>query len=77
MSRRSRQAQYSTRYVASSHQTANHDPDVAKIGYTVMIVLIEIIIADITSLRSRLFFSYVPAIPFLVSLSHPSHHVHH
>jgi SIT family siderophore-iron:H+ symporter-like MFS transporter len=32
-----------------------------------MIVLIEIIIADITSLRSRLFFSYVPAIPFLVS----------
>lgn len=38
-----------------------------QVGYTVMIVLIEIVIADITSLRSRLFFSYVPAIPFLVS----------
>lgn len=37
-----------------------------QVGYTVMIVLIEIVIADITSLRSRLFFSYVPAIPFLV-----------
>lgn len=35
-----------------------------------MIVLIEIIIADITSLRSRLLFSYVPAIPFLVSCLH-------
>lgn len=38
-----------------------------QIGYTVVIVLIEIIIADITSLRSRLFFSYVPAIPFLIN----------
>ncbi|KAJ4982667.1 major facilitator superfamily transporter [Stagonosporopsis vannaccii] len=38
-----------------------------QVGYTVMIVLIEIIIADITSLRSRLFFSYVPAIPFLIN----------
>ncbi|KAJ4353159.1 ferrioxamine B transporter [Ascochyta clinopodiicola] len=38
-----------------------------QIGYTTMIVLIEIIIADITSLRSRLFFSYVPAIPFLIN----------
>ena len=37
-----------------------------KVGYTTMIVLIEVIIADITSLRSRLLFSYVPAIPFLV-----------
>ncbi|KAF2630363.1 siderochrome-iron transporter-like protein Sit1 [Macroventuria anomochaeta] len=38
-----------------------------QVGYTTMIVLIEIIIADITSLRSRLFFSYVPAIPFLIN----------
>ncbi|KAH9866005.1 ferrioxamine B transporter [Plenodomus biglobosus] len=38
-----------------------------QVGYTVIIVLIEIIIADITSLRSRLFFSYVPAIPFLIN----------
>ncbi|KAF1362103.1 siderochrome-iron transporter-like protein Sit1 [Lizonia empirigonia] len=38
-----------------------------QVGYTTMIVLIEIIIADITSLRSRIFFSYVPAIPFLIN----------
>lgn len=38
-----------------------------QIGYTVVIVLVEIIIADITSLRSRLFFSYIPAIPFLIN----------
>lgn len=38
-----------------------------QIGYTVIIVLIEVIIADITSLRSRLLFSYVPAIPFLIN----------
>ncbi|OAL44457.1 siderochrome-iron transporter-like protein Sit1 [Pyrenochaeta sp. DS3sAY3a] len=38
-----------------------------QVGYTVIIVLIEIIIADITSLRSRLLFSYVPAIPFLIN----------
>lgn len=38
-----------------------------QVGYTVVIVLIEVIIADITSLRSRLLFSYIPALPFLVS----------
>ncbi|KAH7389870.1 siderochrome-iron transporter-like protein Sit1 [Pyrenochaeta sp. MPI-SDFR-AT-0127] len=38
-----------------------------QIGYTVVIVLIEIIIADITSLRSRLLASYIPAIPFLIN----------
>ncbi|KAF2825944.1 siderochrome-iron transporter-like protein Sit1 [Ophiobolus disseminans] len=38
-----------------------------QIGYTVVIVLIEVIIADITSLRSRLFFSYIPALPFLIN----------
>jgi hypothetical protein len=40
----------------------------SKISYTVVIVLIEVIINDITSLRSR-FFSYIPALPFLVSIS--------
>lgn len=40
-----------------------------QIGYTTIIVLIEVIIADITSLRSRLFFSYIPAVPFLVSVT--------
>jgi SIT family siderophore-iron:H+ symporter-like MFS transporter len=38
-----------------------------QVGYTTIIVLIEIIIADITSLRSRLLCSYVPAIPFLIN----------
>ncbi|KAG9187869.1 hypothetical protein G6011_05740 [Alternaria panax] len=38
-----------------------------QVGYTTIIVLIEVIIADITSLRSRLFFSYIPAIPFLIN----------
>ncbi|KAF1912070.1 siderochrome-iron transporter-like protein Sit1 [Ampelomyces quisqualis] len=38
-----------------------------QIGYTVVIVLIEVIIADITSLRSRLLFSYIPALPFLIN----------
>jgi hypothetical protein len=40
----------------------------SKIGYTVVIVLIVVIITDITSLRLQLFFSYIPALPFLVSI---------
>lgn len=36
-------------------------------GYTMLILLIEVIVADITSTRARLFFSYVPALPFLVN----------
>ena len=38
-----------------------------QIGYTCVLLLVEVIIADITSLRARLFFSYVPALPFLVN----------
>jgi SIT family siderophore-iron:H+ symporter-like MFS transporter len=30
-------------------------------------LLVEILIADVTSSRSRLLFSYVPALPFIVS----------
>lgn len=52
--------------VASNVETFAAGAVFYQVGYTVMIVLIEIVIADITSLRSRLFFSYVPAIPFLV-----------
>lgn len=29
-------------------------------------LLVEIIIADVTTLRNRLFFSYIPATPFIV-----------
>ncbi|KAJ8104885.1 hypothetical protein OPT61_g10514 [Boeremia exigua] len=53
--------------VGSNVQTFAAGAVFYQVGYTVMIVLIEIIIADITSLRSRLFFSYVPAIPFLIN----------
>ncbi|PHH66024.1 hypothetical protein CDD81_549 [Ophiocordyceps australis] len=38
-----------------------------QIGYTSIIFLVEIIIADITSTRTRLFFSYIPALPFIIN----------
>jgi MFS transporter, SIT family, siderophore-iron:H+ symporter len=38
-----------------------------QVGYTCIILLVEVIIADITSLRARLFFSYIPALPFLIN----------
>lgn len=38
-----------------------------QIGYTMVILLVEIIIADITSTRSRLFFTYLPALPFIIN----------
>lgn len=38
-----------------------------QIGYTMIILLIEVIIADITSTRARLFFSYIPALPFIIN----------
>ena len=39
-----------------------------QIGYTMIICLVEVIIADITSTRSRLFFSYIPALPFIINI---------
>lgn len=38
-----------------------------QIGYTCVILLVEVIIADTTSMRSRVFFSYIPATPFLIN----------
>lgn len=38
-----------------------------QIGYTCILLLVEVVIADITSLRSRLFFSYIPALPFIIN----------
>ncbi|KAJ4370191.1 ferrioxamine B transporter [Didymella sp. IMI 355093] len=38
-----------------------------QIGFTASVLILEIIVADTTSLRSRLFFSYIPALPFLVN----------
>lgn len=37
-----------------------------QIGYTMIILLVEVIVADLTSTRARLFFSFVPALPFVV-----------
>ncbi|ORX38194.1 siderochrome-iron uptake transporter [Kockovaella imperatae] len=36
-------------------------------GYTGIQLLVEVIIADTTSLRSRLFFSYIPALPGVIN----------
>ncbi|THV73534.1 ferrioxamine B transporter [Aureobasidium pullulans] len=38
-----------------------------QIGYTIVTLLVEVIVADITSLRSRLAWSYIPALPFLIN----------
>lgn len=38
-----------------------------QIGYSAILVLVEIIIGDVTSTRARLFFSYIPALPFLIN----------
>ncbi|CAK7227447.1 ferrioxamine B transporter [Sporothrix bragantina] len=38
-----------------------------QIGYTTIILLIEVIIADLTSTRARLVSSYIPALPFLIN----------
>ncbi|PKS12083.1 hypothetical protein jhhlp_001379 [Lomentospora prolificans] len=38
-----------------------------QIGYTMIIFLVEVIIADITSTRARLLFSYIPALPFIIN----------
>lgn len=37
-----------------------------QIGYTMILLLVEVIIADITSTRARLLFSYIPTTPFLI-----------
>ncbi|KAL1955479.1 hypothetical protein VTO42DRAFT_8505 [Malbranchea cinnamomea] len=38
-----------------------------QIGYTGIMLLVEVLVADVTSLRSRLIFSYIPATPFLIN----------
>ena len=37
------------------------------IGYTVLQIMLELLIADFTSVRSRVFFSYLPAVPFIIN----------
>ncbi|PYH30566.1 putative siderochrome-iron transporter Sit1 [Aspergillus neoniger CBS 115656] len=38
-----------------------------QIGYTAISLLVEVLVADVTSLRSRLLFSYIPTLPFLIN----------
>ena len=38
-----------------------------QIGYACTVLLMEVLIADISSMRARVFFSYIPAMPFLVN----------
>ncbi|KAF6816946.1 siderophore iron transporter 1 [Colletotrichum sojae] len=38
-----------------------------QIGYTMIMLLVEVVIADITSTRARLLFSYIPALPFIIN----------
>ncbi|KAJ5103017.1 Major facilitator superfamily domain general substrate transporter [Penicillium argentinense] len=37
------------------------------IGYTCIMLLLEVLVADVTSTRSRLLFSFVPALPFIIN----------
>ncbi|EEU40566.1 uncharacterized protein NECHADRAFT_57783 [Fusarium vanettenii 77-13-4] len=36
-------------------------------GYTCIVLLMEVLIADFSSMRARVFFSYLPAVPFLIN----------
>lgn len=38
-----------------------------QIGYTCIVLLMEILVADFSSMRARVFFSYIPAMPYLVN----------
>ncbi|KAF7719532.1 Uncharacterized protein PECH_001528 [Penicillium ucsense] len=38
-----------------------------QIGYTCIMLLVEVLIGDITSTRSRLLFSYIPTLPFIIN----------
>ncbi|KDN67106.1 putative major facilitator superfamily transporter [Colletotrichum sublineola] len=40
---------------------------VYQVGYTMIMLLVEVIVADITSTRARLLFSYIPALPFIIN----------
>ncbi|KJZ73398.1 hypothetical protein HIM_07192 [Hirsutella minnesotensis 3608] len=38
-----------------------------QIGYTSIVLLLEVLIADFSSMRARVFFSYIPALPFVIN----------
>ncbi|KAG6288104.1 hypothetical protein E4U09_005746 [Claviceps aff. purpurea] len=53
--------------VAGNVDTFSGGAIIYQIGYTMLTLLVEVIIADITSTRARLFFSYIPALPFIIN----------
>ncbi|KAG6026265.1 hypothetical protein E4U19_002683 [Claviceps sp. Clav32 group G5] len=53
--------------VADNVDTFSGGAIIYQIGYTMLTLLVEVIIADITSTRARLFFSYIPALPFIIN----------
>ncbi|KAK4099468.1 MFS general substrate transporter [Parathielavia hyrcaniae] len=53
--------------VATNLQTFAAGAIIYQIGYTMIMLLVEVIVADLTSTRARLFFSYIPAMPFLIT----------
>ncbi|PNY24610.1 Ferrichrome-type siderophore transporter [Tolypocladium capitatum] len=40
---------------------------VYQVGYTCIVLLLEVLVADFSSMRARVFFSYIPALPFIVN----------
>ncbi|KAL7945004.1 ferrioxamine B transporter [Trichoderma barbatum] len=38
-----------------------------QIGYTCIVLMLEILVADFSSMRARVFFSYIPALPFVIN----------
>ena len=52
---------------ATNVQTFAGGSVIYQVGYTMVLLLVEVIIADITSTRARLFFSYIPALPFIIN----------
>ncbi|RCI10850.1 hypothetical protein L249_5199 [Ophiocordyceps polyrhachis-furcata BCC 54312] len=40
---------------------------VYQVGYTAIVLVLEVLVADVSSMRARVFFSYVPALPFVVN----------
>ncbi|KFH45598.1 Siderophore iron transporter-like protein [Hapsidospora chrysogenum ATCC 11550] len=38
-----------------------------QVGYTCIVLLLEVLVADFSSMRARVFLSYIPAMPFLVN----------
>ncbi|EFW98896.1 siderochrome-iron transporter [Grosmannia clavigera kw1407] len=53
--------------VAHNVQTFAGGAVLYQVGYTMIILLLQVVIADITSTRARLLFSYVPALPFIIN----------